>query len=307
MTGRLRDRVELLADWILRQAGLREEIPDLSEVAAALHAVVVDRVQRLPVEGRTVWDNDRPMIFLSPRIQSEARLRFTLAHEIAHVGLRRFSGDVEFERFYRQIEGDGGRRLERFCDAIAGALLMPRLWMRRFTSHEPSIALIFDVARAARVSVSASAIRLRDLGPSFVLMDWRLDLGECWKLDTVVGARYELTRQAVLCRESLADLTALRRGERCFRYVGIDIDGHLYELYAELRRSHDRCLMLVPKIPYRLHARLEDAERLLCRAGDQAINKGTVLRAREVDAATLGKQWLTARSTEVTAIGGQDE
>jgi Zn-dependent peptidase ImmA (M78 family) len=307
MTTRLRDRVELLADWILRQAGLRAEVPDLSEVAAALNAVVVDRVHRLPVEGRTVWDNDRPTIFLSPRIQSEARLRFTLAHEIAHVGLRRFSGDIEVGRFYRQIDGDGGRRLERFCDAIAGALLMPRLWMRRYISHEPSIALIFDVAHAARVSVSASAIRLRDLGPSFVLMDWRLDLDECWKLDTVVGARYDLTRQATLCHESIADLTALRRGEQCFRHIRLDIDGHFHELYAELRRSSDRCLMLVPKMPYRPHARL--TEQTSWQAGDHKIWEGGTVRTGGTDRANLSSErWLATRSVErLTAVDGQVE
>lgn len=288
MTTRLRSRVELLADWILRRAGLRAEIPDLSEVAAALNAVVVDRAYRLPVEGRTVWDNDRPTIFLSPRIQSEARLRFTLAHELAHVGLRRFSGDAECDGFFGQIESDGGRRLERFCDAIAGALLMPRLWMGQYTSREPSIALIFDIAHAARVSVSASAIRFRDLGPSFVLMDWRLDLGECWKLDTVVGARYDLTRQATLCRESIADLTALRRGEQCYKHIRLDIDGHFHELYAELRRSSDRCLMLVPKLPYRPHLRV--IEQGSWQTGDQKMWEGSDVGARGTDLANVSSE-----------------
>jgi Zn-dependent peptidase ImmA (M78 family) len=56
-----------------------------------------------------------------------ARKRFTIAHELGHVALAGFSGV--------QSLSCGRAEVERWCDAFAAALLMPREWILRDLAH----------------------------------------------------------------------------------------------------------------------------------------------------------------------------
>lgn len=82
----------------------------------------------------------------------QARLRFTLAHELGHVILARAG---------RQTRGIPA---ERLCDAIAGELLIPRAWLLPRAQKIEDLQHLLTAARALRVSPATLSISLCDAG-----------------------------------------------------------------------------------------------------------------------------------------------
>jgi hypothetical protein len=75
------------------------------------------------------------------------RLRFTLCHELGHLLLR--------------TQGITIRHEERWCNAFAEELLMPRAEIvRRYSNSDPSTAVIQNLSDRALVSFSAALVRL---------------------------------------------------------------------------------------------------------------------------------------------------
>jgi hypothetical protein len=112
---------------------------------------------RMPVAGSVHWANGRWVICVAcgdhPR-----RRRFSVAHEFKHV----------LDHPYRQFLYSGfypanrQRQIERTADAFAGALLMPKRFVRQaFTS---GIQDPYDLARLFDVSPAAIRVRLSQLG-----------------------------------------------------------------------------------------------------------------------------------------------
>lgn len=116
--------------------------------------------------GFVLVDDLAPVIYLNRRDAPTARA-FTLAHELAHVwfgvsAIDRPDGTVGMAP--GQVE-DVRRRVERACNRVAAALLMPETTVR---AHASAIAVgdgvVESVARAFRVSRAAARVRLHDLG-----------------------------------------------------------------------------------------------------------------------------------------------
>jgi hypothetical protein len=106
----------------------------------------------LPTAGKLVSVDDHYVIFYASNL-TKARVEFTVAHELAHAV---FDQMAEMPKLK-------GATLERACDHLAAALLMPK---RAFTNRVGSPATIAGVAAAARefnVSMHAAAARCEEL------------------------------------------------------------------------------------------------------------------------------------------------
>jgi len=124
----------------------------------------------LGLDGRLFLtpDGERKTIYLRKQ-NSRPRLRFTLAHEIAHAELHFPSGQLDQLTACRTSEHfrDGRRKLmEREADLGAAALLMP-LWM--IDRHVPyrikrpyPETVVSEMARLFRVSDGAMRIQLKN-------------------------------------------------------------------------------------------------------------------------------------------------
>jgi len=87
--------------------------------------------------------------------QSEARRRFTIAHEMAHAMIER-TGRYCPRR---------GAELERICDMVAGQILVPTLILHRYSTQHPNLEQISRMAKEFNVSLTMMAIRCaKELG-----------------------------------------------------------------------------------------------------------------------------------------------
>jgi len=116
------------------------------------------------IDGLTVKVNSGAVIWVNP-LQSEARRRFTLAHELGHHLLR------HADRFHVDLSGDyspiatGGHpgydwRAERAANEFAANLLMPAAMVRKEYSKNPDVK---SLAKRFSVSVAAMGNRLGNL------------------------------------------------------------------------------------------------------------------------------------------------
>lgn len=93
------------------------------------------------------------------RRDSPVRLRFSLAHEIAH---RVLNPDRTAHMFREQVAARSERNdVERACDYFAACLLMPRALVNEYAR---SVFTAGELARRFQVSVPAMRARLRELG-----------------------------------------------------------------------------------------------------------------------------------------------
>jgi Zn-dependent peptidase ImmA (M78 family) len=90
---------------------------------------------------------------LYARDLSVSRRRFTIAHEIGHIALRRVApGRVS-----------PSNELERLCDIFATELLMPKPVFLRETEQDFHLSGLSNLAHRFRVSLTSTAIRLAEL------------------------------------------------------------------------------------------------------------------------------------------------
>jgi hypothetical protein len=123
-----------------------------TEAIADLPRLHVTTLHPLPVSGATAWSDGRWMILLRAS-ESEARQRFTLAHELKHILDHRFA-KVLYQGIPAECRHDF---IEQICDYFAGCLLVPRTLLRQFSSQGVTQA----AELAARFGVSQPAIRTR--------------------------------------------------------------------------------------------------------------------------------------------------
>jgi len=120
--------------------------------AAETHGVLVFQAPEREIgaaRGLSLHDRPLPVIVLRSSDSVPGRV-FTLLHELTHLGLRQAAVcDLH----------DGG--LERFCNAVAAAALMPRVDVKRLVSELGGDA---DRALARSFGVSEEAMSLRLLG-----------------------------------------------------------------------------------------------------------------------------------------------
>jgi len=141
---------------ILRELGITAPPIDAEEIATAL-GVRVGYRGWAPWAGKLSVERDRPVILVTQLGQTEARQRFTIAHELGHL-LRDEPLDEAFRGHDAQRNSDREVRANRF----AAALLMP-LWMLDYAVPAMKGDL-GKLAAAFGVSEQAMAFRLEKWG-----------------------------------------------------------------------------------------------------------------------------------------------
>lgn len=118
------------------------------------------RVFSLAEDGREVdafsfWKGEQPFIFLNTHKSAE-RSRFDAAHELGHLVMHRHGTPA-------------GRTAEREADMFASAFLMPRGSVLALAPKFPSMERLVQAKLHWRVSLSALAVRMHDIG---IIGDW---------------------------------------------------------------------------------------------------------------------------------------
>lgn len=192
---------ELLAGLHRPTLGGAPRAVDLDAVARELRV----RVRQAPASqawrGLTRWEDGLPVVYLRDGLAGESRLRFTFAHELGHVL-------VERARVHDSTLPAGGWDLERLCDAVAGAMLLPADDMRGLARRDSlSIGDFQAMAGAYRVTLSAVAVRLRRVGRPVRM--WRFLTPAFGRPRGVVGMRRDQLDELRVGLESQAQLSAL--------------------------------------------------------------------------------------------------
>jgi hypothetical protein len=170
------------------------------------------------------------------------RQRFTLAHELGHY-LVHIQADAALAQEARQSE-------EVFCNIFAGSLLMPRDWLEdNYAESPPSLQTLVNVARQTQVSLSAAAVRLRDVfGWRCVLLQWERQQ-HVWELDAqagLVGTRSGFLADSEGTPWALQELSAQQRNQVAWLPVRWDHDEVMFLADVSVRRERILALVQVP-------------------------------------------------------------
>lgn len=231
---------DFVAD-LLRGCEIPAEPPiDLVRLARALG---VDEITEAPLveDGRLEHTPYYVKVLLQRGARYE-RQRFTLAHELGHVVLTDPDAFVVARRYRPRADQE-----ERFCDAFAAALLLPRAWViGRFRAQPRSLHVVRAMAELAHVSLAAANIRSNEL------LDWQRTLlrwhrmGDGhWRLAAASGTPYRLNgavRSAVGTSDRLRELAACT-GETHGK-IPLLIEGRQRTVDAEIRVARQSIIAL---------------------------------------------------------------
>jgi Zn-dependent peptidase ImmA (M78 family) len=171
------DAIDQLVGRLLLALGITHAPPvNLEAVARALGVHRIETARTVE-EGRLEQRAGEVSMFLGAGAPAPRR-RFTLAHELGHLVLADPHRDFTAHRMWSQPD-----REERFCDAFAASLLLPRRWiLAEFAGRSQNLATVRELATATGASMSASLVRLREvLQWSLSLLYWRQTDGQ-WPL-----------------------------------------------------------------------------------------------------------------------------
>lgn len=211
---------------------------DLERIAESL-GVIETVATELTEDGRTTWVDGRPRIELRAD-RPTTRMRFTLAHEIAHVLIERD------RTVARRTQGLNHDDVEILCDWIAASILMPRAWIQRYAERSLyNLSLIRLVAHRADVSLSAATVRLAEVGGRTCML---LRLQRSPRRWVVVGhaavpSEYHGVLEVPPESSSLIDGLVSRRDT--WRELVLSVRGQTLRAHAHLDRSGKTCLALI--------------------------------------------------------------
>jgi Zn-dependent peptidase ImmA (M78 family) len=128
--------------------------------------VIVGRRRILVIYGKLdgataqiLRHGERAIIRVSDQIVQIGRLRFTIAHEVAHYLLgHRIPSEMELG-----MTSPFSEHQEREADVFATEFLMPEAWVLPLCAAPPSFAAIQTIAQTFRMSNMASAVRFVEL------------------------------------------------------------------------------------------------------------------------------------------------
>lgn len=231
---------ENLAQLANRQFNL--DVPvDLERLAESCGVTEI-LTAKLTEDGRTTWIDGKPRIELRAD-RPATRMRFTLAHEIAHVLVER---DQTVARRTQGLDHDD---IETLCDWIAASILMPRNWIQRFTDRDRyNLSLLRLVAHRADVSMSAAAVRLAEVGGRTCML---LRLQRAPRRWVVVG-HAAVPREFLGTLETTPETSALiddlpsRRDT--WEELTLTASGRTLRAHSHLDRSGKTCLALVTSL-----------------------------------------------------------
>ena len=152
----MRDTADHLVAWLMDRVGLSDQPPiDLNELAHRMGIGSIEHSQMVE-DGRLEQRHGRATIFVRDDLTG-GRRQFTIAHELAHRLLLHPGAPAIAYR--RRLTGDD---VERLCDDIAAAILLPRPWVTEFFADKPQrLKTIRQMSAMSSTSLSASLVRLR--------------------------------------------------------------------------------------------------------------------------------------------------
>jgi hypothetical protein len=123
------------AEQLLKRAGVQEPPVPVEDIARGLGFQI--RIENLPrgVDARLRTSAAERVIELASG-QARVRHRFSIAHELGHAALSHRHGETDVA--------------EQEANAFAGALLVPRSWLKRDVDHlsaAADLAARYDVSR----------------------------------------------------------------------------------------------------------------------------------------------------------------
>jgi Zn-dependent peptidase ImmA (M78 family) len=102
---------------------------------------------------------ERAIIRVSDQIVQIGRLRFTIAHEVAHYLLgHRIPSEIDLG-----AKAPFSAHQEREADVFATEYLMPEAWVAPYCVASPTLAAVHTIAKTFRMSNVASAVRFVEL------------------------------------------------------------------------------------------------------------------------------------------------
>lgn len=170
------------------------------------------------------------------------RLRFTLAHEIAHVLINRIRGTAPSlaDRLQRLTRPE----VEWLCDEIGGRLLLPEPWFRRKIVSRPTLQEVLCISNSAQVSLSSVSVRANNLGYRIRLLHLVQREDEPWTIIRSVG----FSRSPCdfgLDEDLHAAIRQLHPGELNTVSGHLLLDSSPFPVIAEVQRRRSSCVMLL--------------------------------------------------------------
>lgn len=242
--------VEELVQEIRRAAGVPDHPPvDVEAMVQILHIALSEDAQ-MKHDGRLIRAGGQSTILLRAG-QDRVRRRFTIAHEVGHWA-------IQHREDPKALDARAAFRSEEtMCNIVAGALLLPRPWLRgtfphAFQQEHHTLTLLCDIARAAQASFGATAVRLRDV------FGWRKTLlhfvrePEGWVFDGEAGVfpwEQGLVIPGQWAGSQIDDVRATAgadgqaAGTRLIPMAGTAYGDHVH---AEIRTWSGRAIALIP-------------------------------------------------------------
>jgi len=186
--------------------GSQERVPvDLDRIACRVGAAIRYTYCQ---GGFTHFQPGGPVIYLS-NMATQARGRFILAHELAHILLR-------YPEAVRLIEEHGRVDLldneEELADRIAGALLVPDNWVEGMKAIRLTPIGLLGVARQVGIPIPMLITRIENAGIDIALLHWHRGRTS-WHVVDRPGTPAFLHEYIAISEPGNAALDRLGRGE----------------------------------------------------------------------------------------------
>lgn len=227
-----------LEEMLIRAAFGHRPEPAVDLYGCARELGVADVRVADRVDGFTDFTSRWPIIYVASAT-NPARVRFTLAHELAHVIVRNPDAlAVGGERLANALARDE----ERLADRIAATLLLPSAWVHALATVGVDWPNLHHVSMRARVSHSMLVTRLSSEGFNTGLLRWRRGKGD-WVVIGRPGVPRFLNGRVEAPPEGQAALSVAPQGVSVLT-MPIIVRGHTMSLPGSLRRDHDSASLL---------------------------------------------------------------
>lgn len=154
----VRNTADVLVAWLMARTEAADQPPVDLEALAQKMGVVSIEMAHMVEDGRLEQRDGVATIYVRDDL-TDGRRRFTIAHELGHRLLLHQGAPAVAYR--RRLTGD---QVERLCDDIAAAILLPRPWVQGTFRGEPrKLKTIRRMSAMSLTSLSASLVRLREV------------------------------------------------------------------------------------------------------------------------------------------------
>lgn len=134
---------------------------DPAQIAAGMGIGVFEKKFPPTISGVIFKDPEKDPTIVLNAVNHRVRKRFTCAHEIGHFAQHAAEEELEYVDFRNEVSSDGTDEDERFANAFAANLLMPRAAVKE--KRDEGLTAM-QMAKVFDVSLAAMEFRLNNLG-----------------------------------------------------------------------------------------------------------------------------------------------